>query len=93
MINEIIIIENYLNDELIVKIASAVDKSQEIYENSWDNTVKKYKLTIKEVVEKAIIIYELDYFWIYIITNWNNFYWNDIQCWIESIKEKELNNE
>lgn len=88
MFAEMIIIENYVNDDTIVDIAKAVLKSQDIHENSWDVLKKEYKLSCIEASEKAVSIYKLEDFWVSIIGHWNNSYWNDVQYWAEAVIKK-----
>jgi len=81
------ITEQYLKKEELVRVAKAILRSQDIREESWIPTETNYKLNEQEASVQAVDEFKLDNIWKYVITEWNMFYWNDVQGWAEAIIE------
>lgn len=69
----------------VVKLARAVLMAQDFREESWDDVTKQYTRTNFMAASEAVQKAELDPFYEELIGAWNNFYWNDIQSWADTV--------
>lgn len=91
MIMSLCLVQDLIDKPTMVKIAKAVLKSQQIFEDSWNQTPVdhkgyvgshgKYTLEHKDTSKMACETYNLDEMWIKYITHWNMGMWNDVQGW------------
>ena len=85
MLTGLLIIQHLLSKEDQVKVAKAILKSQDYYEDSFDKTFKypKYTITHNEASLRACKELEVDIFWADCIANWNYYIWNEVQGWAQ----------
>lgn len=79
------IMTEYMPESEIKKVAQALLLSQDIREESWNDKIKQYEISIIAAVSVATKQIGLKAIWIDILHCWNIDHWNDCQTWAKSI--------
>lgn len=87
LIDEIFSLIEYLCDEETkVKIASAILRSQDLYEESYNNSI--YPAAYSRCANLACREVGLDPFFIRLVSRLSTFAWNEAREWAEEVKTK-----
>jgi hypothetical protein len=81
------IAELYVPKKELVNVCMAFLFSQDIREDSWDESKIRYSLSLSEASVQAAEEFDLPLFWAQIISAWNSSYWNEGQDFAKKIVE------
>ena len=88
MLRSLSIVEEFLGNNIPRMVAKTILKSQDIYEDSWNQQEHRYDLSHEDAADEACEATGLNPTWSKYISHWNWNIWNDVQGWAEAMLEE-----